>query len=1185
MYLKNLELEGFKSFADSTNLEFKNGFTAIVGPNGCGKSNVSDAIRWAIGEQRSKTLRSTRITDLIFNGSGSRKPVNRAEISITLSNVPAGIRIAGVPNIAEDVKVTRCYHRSGESEFYINQIPCRLKDITDFLLDAGISPKVLTIIEQGHIQDIITSKPEERRIMIEEAAGILKFKSRKNDAVRKLDSSRQNLERVADIVQELHRQVESLKRQAAKAERYKNFKAEIKELSLQLFAVKIKRFQEQLKTIEQELEEQTQKKIEWSTRYATFENQLLKLNIEIEESLNRLNSMREDIHKLTAQISNNEQTIAFKNEQQAEAREDIETAGGEITRMKEEVEGLLRQTDNQQTKLSDTSKEINDQEKNLEQLKEISVQKRDALQAIQDRVQVGERKVFELYQQTAGSNNKLTELETKCQGIDLHKQNLAKEKEGILTSIQNNQATLQERERTHQSSISELQQLKEQQEKLKQKVLECSNQAQEQADAHGERKEAYFNKASLLNSLEKLRTQFEGFNEGIKSLMSQQNGERIPGIREVLVDVLQTPAEYETAIETALGDKLQSVIVNSYSDSMEAIGFLKNSESGRGLFVPLNPKSTPSAPLQLNGTQGIVGKALNFIKCGEDYRPVIELLLGNVVIVQDMDVAMHLHQNPEFQGTVVTLNGDMIESNGFITGGSAKNESSRLLARNREIDSLSESVKELKVKLEESRVKIESDKYALVELETSLKKINEEVHQKELDNNNSLRDLEQLRQEVLRLDDHASNLDTESMSLTQQLQGLENEKGSLSVQLLEMEQKSRGEEESLEKERIELEESRKTLERNLMEISGLKVLVTSLIGRRENTLTEIKRLTLQQKNLQQQIENREKDMVSNQNRIIEIDNDVSVLEGNVLKQTKEKDALNNRAVKEEENLRENEDLQKQTDQNIRELSRKLQEITEILSQIEIKRSEIKLQNAHIEERAYEDFNATREELSAAHDEKIVENEIEESVKDLKEKLARLGEVNLAALSEFEKTNERYTFLKEQQDDLAESIELLHSTIEKINCTTRERFLDTFNKVNENFKEVFARLFQGGKANLTLMDESNPLDSGIEITANPIGKSMQNLSLLSGGEKSMAAIALVFAVFKVRPSPFCLLDEVDAPLDEANVVRFQEMLKEMAVNTQFIIITHNQKTMTFANALYGITMEEKGVSKAVSVNFN
>lgn len=1185
MYLKNLELEGFKSFADSTNLEFKNGFTAIVGPNGCGKSNVSDAIRWAIGEQRSKTLRSTRITDLIFNGSGSRKPVNRAEISITLSNVPAGIRIAGVPNMAEEVKVTRCYHRSGESEFYINQIPCRLKDITDFLMDAGISPKVLTIIEQGHIQDIITSKPEERRILIEEAAGILKFKSRKNDAVRKLDSSRQNLERVADIVQELNRQVESLKRQAAKAERYKNFKAEIKELSLKLFSVKIKRFQEQLKTIEQEFEEQTQKKTEWSARHATFENQIAKLNIEIEESLGRLNELRENIHKLTAQISKNEQTITFKKEQQAEAKEDIEAAANEITRMSEEVEGLLGQAGEQRNKLSETSQEINDQELALEQLKEVTDQKRESLQAIQDRVQTGERKVFELFQESAGSKNKLTELETKCQGIESRKQNLSREKEGVLNLIQNHQETLQERERICQGGVDELQQLKEQQERLKQKVLESSNQVQAQVEAHSERKEAYFNKASLLNSLEKLRTQFEGFNEGIKSLMNQQNGERIPGIREVLVDVLQTPAEYETAIETALGDKLQSVIVNSYSDSMEAIGYLKDNESGRGLFVPLNPKSTPSIPLHLNGTQGVIGEALNFINCGEDYKPVIELLLRNVVIVQDMDVAMHLHQNPEFQGTVVTLNGEMIEASGFITGGSAKSESTRLLARNREIESLSEGVKELKIELEESQVKIESGKRALIELEADLKQMNEEVHQKELANNNSLRDLEQLRQEVQRLESQTSNFDSESMALTQQLHELENDKGSLSEKLMEMEQKKRAEEESLAQERNELEESRRALEEKSFEISGLKVLITSLIGRRENTLTEIKRLELQQQNLQQQIEKREADRVSNQNRIIEIDNDVAVLEDNVLKQSREKDSLSDSAVNEEESLRENEDAQKQMDQDIRELARKLQEITETLSQIEIKRSETRLQNAHIEERAYEDFNATREELLAAYDENIVENEIEASVKDLKEKLGRLGEVNLAALSEFEKTNERYTFLKDQQDDLAESIELLHSTIEKINCTTQERFLETFEKVNANFKEVFARLFQGGKAELSLMDEANPLDSGIEITANPIGKSLQNLSLLSGGEKSMTAIALMFAVFKVRPSPFCLLDEVDAPLDEANVVRFQEMLKEMAVNTQFIIITHNQKTMTFANALYGITMEEKGVSKAVSVHFN
>ena len=386
MYLKNLEIEGFKSFVDSTNLEFRNGFTAIVGPNGCGKSNVSDAIRWVIGEQRSKTLRSTRITDLIFNGSSSRKPVNRAEISLTLSSVPTGIRIAGVPNAAEDVKVTRCYHRSGESEFYINQIPCRLKDITDFLMDAGISPKVLTIIEQGHIQDIIISKPEERRVLIEEAAGILKFKHRKNEAIRKLDSSRQNLERVADIVQELARQVESLKRQAAKAERYKNYKSEIKELSLKLFSVKVSRYQSQLDAIEVELNEQTEKKTEWNARHATFENQIAQLNVEIEESLSRLNEARETIHQLKSQIGSSEQSIAFKKEQRSEAETDIESATKEVSQIKGEISGLTTQIENERKNLSTTLQEINDQEIVLDQRKAENEQKRTALQTIQEQV-------------------------------------------------------------------------------------------------------------------------------------------------------------------------------------------------------------------------------------------------------------------------------------------------------------------------------------------------------------------------------------------------------------------------------------------------------------------------------------------------------------------------------------------------------------------------------------------------------------------------------------------------------------------------------------------------------------------------------------------------------------------------------------------------------------------------------
>jgi chromosome segregation protein len=1185
MYLKNLEIEGFKSFVDSTNLEFKNGFTAIVGPNGCGKSNVSDAIRWVIGEQRSKTLRSTRITDLIFNGSSSRKPVNRAEISLTLSNVAPGIRIAGVPNSSEDVKVTRCYHRSGESEFYINQIPCRLKDITDFLLDAGISPKVLTIIEQGHIQDIIISKPEERRVLIEEAAGILKFKQRKNEAIRKLDSSRQNLERVADIVQELARQVESLKRQAAKAERYKKFKTEIKELSLKLFSVKVRRYQSQLQALETELQEQTEKKIEWNARHATFENQIAELNVNIEESLNRLNEARETLHQLSSQINSSEQSITFKKEQKSEAEIDITSAIEEISQMTGEISSLTSKVEGERLSLTGTSQEINEQEIILDKAKAENEQQREALQGIQERVLNGEKNVRSIFQQTAQSKNQLTAIETRVQGFEARNEKFLSEKETIHSQTQENQTALEQGKIEQQEKNKALLNLKNTQEALRQETSQNSQQLQAIIDSHSSKKEDYFQKASLLGSLEKLRNQFEGFHDGIKSLMGNENNEKIPGIREVLVDVLQTPAEYETAIETALGEKLQSVIVNSYSDSMEAIGYLKNHHSGRGLFAPLNPKSIPSAPLFLNGTQGVIGKALNFIECQDEYRPIIELLLKSVVIVQDMDVALHLHQDSRFQGTVVTLNGEMIDANGFITGGSLENASSGLLARNREIETLIESVSQLKEELDASQESIEKKKQDLSEMEARLKQLDQQTLAAELEANNKLRDLEQWSKEVTRLENRNTVIDEEVSSLNKERDELIAEKSLLDQQWASAEQKRQQEEELLVHSREELEQSRASLEKIVSEISRLKVLIASLIGRRENTLTEIKRLELQQQNLKQQIERREADRVSNQSKITEIGTEISTLESAVLKLSREKDQLSETAVQEEESLRDKEENLKNMEQDTRELSRKIQEITETLSRIEIKRSENRLQIVHLEERAYEDFNATREELPTDFDENIDESETEEQVKELKGKVSKLGEVNLAALSDFEKTNDRYTFLKKQQDDLAESIELLHSTIEKINKTTQQRFLDTYKLVNENFKEIFARLFQGGKANLTLTDESNPLESGVEITANPMGKSLQSLALMSGGEKAMTAIALMFAVFKVRPSPFCLLDEVDAPLDEANVVRFQEMLKEMAINTQFIIITHNQKTMTFANALYGITMEEQGVSKAVSVHFN
>jgi chromosome segregation protein len=1186
MYLKCLELEGFKSFVDSTSLTFNNGFTAIVGPNGCGKSNVSDAIRWVIGEQSSKSLRGTRITDLIFNGSGSRKPVNRAEISLTLANVSAGIRIANVPNISEEVKVTRCFHRSGESEFYINEIPCRLKDITDFLLDCGISPKVLTVIEQNHIQDIITTKPEQRRILIEEAAGILKFKTRRNEALRKLDASQQNLDRITDIVQELHRQVESLKRQAAKAERYKKFQGEIKDLSLKLFSKKINQYESELKTIDSEWSKQTETKVHQTAKIATLENQIEQLKITNDELSQSLNGKIEHSHQLASQIGKDENAVAIKNAQIQQATSDIQSAEEENAKMNAEIQGLIRRSEEQRLELSKISEEINQQEKCLEGLNTTFNSDRESLRQCEATVKTGEAKIFSLYQQIAQKKNDLTALVTRIQFLQNKSETIKSEQAETLvqTSGVKDQVTVFELEQ--EKKINQLQMLKQEQEHLEQETQACRNNLKIATDEHAELREKYLKQSSLHASLNELRNKFEGFDEGIKSLMAQdENGGRMSGLREVLVDVVKTSEQYEMALEAVLGEKLQSIIVDSYSDTFLAIDYLNNEESGRGSFMPLQARAMTYPQVKLNGTSGVHGQILQFIECRDEYRPIIEKLLGNVILVDDLKIALHLHEDPDFNATTVTKNGETIDPQGMVTGGTKSKNSVGLLARNREIETLADQVKNLKAAMDSSSTAVDQTQSKLNQLELDLKQMALTVHETEIHKNNSQKDLEQLNKEIQRLEQKHNTLEYECSTSAHELKELSEQQETLSVESKQAEEEKAREEELLASFNTNLQKSREDLEEKASEISRVKVLIASLKGKRDNTLTETKRISLAKENLEQRIQKRGADTENNRKHIEETQISISALEKEILQQVRQKDQLQEKIVEQEECLREKEETLENFEKEFRTLSRDTQELTESISKFELKRSEHRIQIAHLEEKAFDDFNVNRDEMMRAYESEIDVAEIDSEVKELKGKIDRMGGVNLAALSDFAEANERYTFLHVQQEDLAESIGLLNDTIEQIDRNTSQRFEETFTQVNKFFKEIFSRLFQGGDANLILTDPANPLESGVDIFANPMGKKMQNLSLMSGGEKSLTAIALMFAVFKVRPSPFCLLDEVDAPLDEANVIRFQEMLKEMAVNTQFILITHNQKTMSFADRLYGITMEELGVSKAVSVSFN
>ncbi len=1186
MILKSLELQGFKSFVDSTKVDFNQGFTAIVGPNGCGKSNISDAIRWLIGEQSSKNLRGKCNTDLIFNGSDIRKPVNRTEIALTLSGVPSGLRIANVPNISEEIKVTRCFHRSGESEFYINEAPCRLKDITDLFLDLGISPKALSVIEQSHINHIVTSKPDERRILIEEAAGILKFKHRKNEALRKLAASSQNLERIRDIVQELARQVESLKRQAAKADRYKRYQAEIKHLSLNLFSQKIRKFQKDLEGIEAEFKKTDEEKALFASQVSTLENQVEQLKIEIDELSVALNQKKESLHNLSAQIGKDEHAVALKRQEIAQAEKDSQSAETEIGGMGEEIAQLEQEAEQQRHTLGGVSEEINEREKIRAEKNQALDGQRQILTDQEEQARVGEKEVLNLYQNLSQKKNEITALETRGQVLETRSQKLEIELEETASAFQTSLQTLDQTALAHKARSEEFAALQEKNAELTRQVRDKRPLLEEREKRLAEVKETFLNQSSLLNSLKELRGKFEGFQDGVKSLMAYNgNGGRLTGLREVLVDVLQTPEEYEQALSAVLGEKLQSVIVDSYNDADEAIDYLKSEHSGRGSFIPMQAKQLPQTPLYLNGDGGVIGKAVDFVQCKEEYRPLIERLLDNVVLVADFKTALHLHGKEEFQGVVVTKNGEVIDRQGIVTGGENPDAESNLLAKNREMEELAQKVDALKTELGRAETEKEQQAEALAALESQRKTLGEEAHQAEIALSADMKDRNQAQAEVERLKQKRAAVEYERDSDVQEMSALNAERERVGGLAAETENAKILEEERVAQLRLELGRTREAIREKAEEVSAVNVYIASLTGKRDNIFAEIKRIEFHQDQLKRRIEKRQTDIQDNRGQIAGLNGEIQTIEDGILERARTRDQLQEETTRQEEHLNARDEELKTKEQATRVAQQKSRETAEALSKIDLQRSELRLRIAHIQEKAYEDFAAGLEELLEGYREAMDETETDERLHELKNKVAKMGEVNLAALSDFEQTNERYEFLNGQEQDLDRSIKSLHEAIEKIDQTTRQHFEDTFHQVNESFKTCFERLFQGGRAELILIDPSNPLDSGIDIFAQPKGKKNQSINLLSQGEKAMTAMALMFAIFKVRPSPFCLLDEIDAPLDEANVIRFHDLLKDMSDETQFILITHNQKTMSFADVLYGVTMEERGVSKVVSVHLN
>ncbi|MBI5183231.1 MAG: chromosome segregation protein SMC [Nitrospinae bacterium] len=1185
MYLKSLEIIGFKSFADMTRLEFNSNITAVVGPNGCGKSNIADAIRWVLGEQSSKLLRGSKMEDLIFNGSKGRKPLGRAEVSLTITDITCGVTISGISSPTDEVLITRTLFRSGESEYSINRTPCRLKDIVDLFLDTGISTRSFSIIEQGQVSNILNSKPEDRRVLIEEAAGIMKYKHRKNEAIRKLESSQQNLLRLGDILNELERQMATLKRQAKKAEIYKKHRDEIRELSLSLIASEYRRLAGDLGSTESDLNLLREQNSERLANGSSLENRIEVLRSEVIGLEKRLSQLKQEVFEEERRIEREEDRIGLLQTQIREGEDEDTRSADEMKSLENEFLHIGSYIKDRQEEEERGNNDISSQEKVYnERYKDIAGFKED-LSKRESQLKEMESGLINLISRMSQMKNIMTSLETRLDILSKREEKVGGEEYELRERLNGLKEKLN---RSREGLID----IKEAMEKTKQERIsitgllnDCRNRLKRENEDIRALKEKLAVQSALQKSLEEFQNNLEGFQEGVRSLMKIREQGELPGIHGILVDYIKTSPEYEVAIEAVLGDKLQGIIVESHADSIMAIGYLRNKSGGRSTFLPITPRDIKGNAHSMNGKDGVIGNALVLVSCDGRYEKVFEYLLGDVVVVRDFDTALSLWNSNGIHSTIVTLDGDIIDPYGIVVGGGTVNGGSSLLKKKREIKELNREIEDLKGRLYELEKTRSMTHDNLLSFEKEEEELKKRVYDEDLRCIGEEKDIQQVEKECRRAEERLeifnyekSEFDAERGGIDSDLERVRKELGDITIT---KEEKNS----DVEKLRETIRILRIDIGTRGEEVNKMEVLLTSLRGKRENILLDIERLNKERGNIESRIKRIEKGRSELKEKRERFKYSIKEAEDAISNISRKRDERKREIIRIEEDLRERLEVLKGLEDEFRVLKKEIEGLNERTKEVELRKAELGVRIDHLVKRTSVDYGIEIEELLRIETNEIDEEEVNKRLQGIKEAVANIGEVNLSAIGEYQNISERYTFLKEQQDDLISSIKSLHRAIEKINSTTKTRFMDTFNLVNEKFKAIFRRLFNGGRGELVLCDEGNPLETGVDIIVQPPGKKTQNITLLSAGEKAMSTIGLLFSIFAIKPTPFCLLDEVDAPLDEANILRFRNILMEMTDKTKFIIITHNQKSMSFADTLYGITMEEDGVSKIVSVKLN
>ena len=1178
MYLKRMEMQGFKSFADKTVIELKQGITTVIGPNGSGKSNISDAIRWVLGEQSSKALRCSKSLDIIFAGTQNRKSLGFAEVSLVFDNADGGLPIEYT-----EVTVTRRIYRSGETGYFINKVPCRLKDLQELFMDTGIGKDGYSIVGQGKIDEILSNKSEDRRHIFEEASGIVKYRVRKQETEKKLEHTKINLLRINDILSEIEGNLEPLQAQSEKAKKYLNIRDNLKNIEVGLFLYNIDQNKKDIEKITED-ENITKEQCDTEeTRLERIKTVKEQLKEEIDDITNKIEQMsnlgfesQKEIEMLNSDINVSKTKISNNEENEKRFLEEIEEKTTRLKELEEEQKQKDEKRENLRKNKERFTKELEEKQAELDKITEKL--SKEALEIEKHKKQV-EENTDKKYEKQAN----IKEQEINFENDEKRQKQLKNEIQNIISELDNTRMKKEEVskdfykiEAIRNKNIKELENIAKQKEEVNQKIktyqIKINTMSNELRMKESRQK--------FLIETEKEK---EGYTKSVKTLLKdcENSPELKKGIEGVLANLIDVPEELQTAIEMSLGMALQNIVTETEQDAKKLVEYLRKNNIGRASFLPITSIKGKKIDNIKGNKSGIIGIAAELVKYNKKYEQIIYNLLGRTVIVDNMDTAIRIAKENGQNFKIVTQEGDIINTSGAITGGAVMKKTVNILGRENEIKKIGQEIKKTQEnieKIEKEKEEYEESIEGILEIAERLEK---ELQENEITYATGKQKVLSFEEEIQKIENRLQKLKEEQSKLEEQKEFATNKKAEIQKEIEEI----NTENEKLSKIITEYAELNKDNQKYIddlnFDITNLKISVSSF-DESESSIEEIKERIQQEveankqsiKNKQEQIEQSKQETQNLKEAIKKIQEQIEKIKEEVKSSgSKIEELKKSRAEK-------NEKLTTQEEQ-ITEKFKIIEDLKGQIVKIDVRKTKIQEEITETINKLWEEYELTPNSIEEYEKPKNV-SETKKQVNKLRTQMREMGTVNVESINEYKKQKERYDFMSEQRLDLENTMSKLRKIITDMTAIMKEQFEEKFKEINKNFGEVFAELFGGGKAEVKLEDEQNILECGIDITAQPPGKKLQNMLLLSGGEKALTAIALLFAILRINPAPFCVLDEIEAALDDVNVYRYAEYLKKFAQNTQFLVITHRKGTMEAADSVYGVTMEESGISKLLSM---